>query len=241
VRKNASSSRFALTSLAVVAGSLLACMNAGATVYWDGDASKGTGVFKGIERNASATVSVVTDSTQGKVWKFYKPTGSNRSEARGAKGFDPTDGKTFYIGWRYKLTGTASSLNAIFQTHAYGGSFGSADQPVVLKPASGHLQFRWYGYDSVEKTLWDLGSNPTSTWVRMTVRMHIGRGDDGWVELWYNGQQQTLKTGGTRFYGLTLSGDTIEPKWGVYGSTSVSATNYVDALKIASTYSEAAP
>jgi hypothetical protein len=238
VRKNASWGRFAFQSLSVVVGSLLSCANVGATVHWDGDASRGTGVFKGVERNASATVSVVTDSAQGKVWKFYKPTGSNRSEARGSKGWNWTDGKTFYFGWRYKISRSHSRLNAVFQTHGYDRQ--TADHPLVLNQRS-QMVLNAFGDGQVMTPLWGLGSNPVNVWHEVVFRIRMGRGSDGWVEYWYNGQQQTLKTGGTRYYGLTLDGGHTEPKWGLYGAPEVSITNLVDGLRIASTYAEANP
>jgi hypothetical protein len=236
--ENRSSCRFTLSAAASLVCLFLAG-SASATVNWDGDASKGTGVFKGLERNTSSTtIGTTTDSTYGKVWKFYKPTGSNRCEVRGSKGWDWTDGKTFYFGWRYKISRSYSTLNAVFQTHGYDGQ--TADHPLVLNQRS-QMVLNAFGDGQVMTPLWELGSNPVNVWNEVVFRIHMGRGSNGWVEYWYNGKQQTLKTGGTRYYGLTLDGGHTEPKWGLYGAPEVSVTNLVDALRIASTYSEANP
>ena len=93
------------------------------TVLWDGDASKGTGVFKILNNEGSATVTAVNDPTYGPVWRFLKTAGSNRCEAHGAKGLTAKEGDPWYIGWRSKLTLPQSlTTNAVFQWKAYGAN-----------------------------------------------------------------------------------------------------------------------
>src|SRR6185295_6747449 len=63
----------------------------------------------------------------------------------------------------------------------------------------------------------------------------------GYVEWWYNGQQQMLRNGSTRFVCRTWDGDYSDPKWGVYGASGSVVTNYVTSLKLAGSYGEASP
>src|SRR6185503_3156303 len=65
-------------------------------VLWDGDASKGTGVFKILNNEVSATVTAVNDATYGPVWRFSKTADSNRCEAHGAKGLTAKEGDVWY-------------------------------------------------------------------------------------------------------------------------------------------------
>ena len=68
------------TGLALLIG-LVAASVAQASVLWDGAASKGIGVFEKFNLVGSSTLTVVSDGTYGSVFRFYKPSSSERSEA----------------------------------------------------------------------------------------------------------------------------------------------------------------
>jgi hypothetical protein len=54
-------------------------------------------------------------------------------------------------------------------------------------------------------------------WNEFVVHVHLEKDLTGWVELWYDGQQQTSINGKTRYYGSTwdnLSGSYNLFKWG---------------------------
>src|SRR4051794_33907540 len=80
---------------------LLAGRTAHASVLWDGSASKGLGVFVGVEC-VNGTVTVADDPAFGKVFKFFFPDGDARCEVRGSKGYDVQLDTEIYVGWRVK-------------------------------------------------------------------------------------------------------------------------------------------
>lgn len=216
---------------------------AGAAVIWDGDASRGTGVFGHIGSNCASpgSVTAVNDEAQGRVWRYYKPSGSDRCESRGIKvgssQYTFTDGSTYYFGWRSKLSSTVNN-NATFQWKSYGDHI--QNWPVVLKVIDGRLTMIQRQPGNVVHTIW---STPVSAnaWNRIVLGLHIS--DDttgGWVELWYNGQKQTFSNGSQRWACRTLD-DENHPKWGVYGASGSTVINYVDALKVGTSYNDVAP
>ena len=66
----------------------------------------------------------------------------------------------------------------------------------------------------------------------------------GWLEFWYNGQQQTFTNGQTR-HEMLMKPDTdyVTDKWGVYRSGNVSGdgTAYLNAAKVGTSYQVVAP
>src|SRR3954470_24555478 len=72
-----------------------------AAVLWDGSASKGFGVFEGVEC-VNGMVTTVDDPAFGKVWKFFFPDGDKRCEVKGSKGYDVKLDTEIYVGWRVK-------------------------------------------------------------------------------------------------------------------------------------------
>jgi hypothetical protein len=205
------------------------------TVIWDGDASKGTGIFKILNTESGATITIVDDPAAGRVFKFLKPSGSNRCEAHGAKGFTAKEGDLLYIGWRAKLTmPTSLTTNAIFQWKAYGANL-QQNFPVVLKTLNGKLSLEQFNPGGVRTVVW---STPlvTETWHRFVLGIKVSSDiKAGYLEFWYEGVQQMLPNNSTRFYCRTLDADYCDPKWGVYGAQDTEAANQVDGLRLATT------
>jgi len=91
-------------TLATTCCSLLLSGAARASLIWDGNASNGLGVFKVLnledkdgnsEPNPSpngSSVTIVTDGSEGQVFKFDKAVNDRRCEAHGAKNFNPAIG-----------------------------------------------------------------------------------------------------------------------------------------------------
>lgn len=222
-----------------------------ATVLWDGDASLGTGVFKTLNiedpdgNPGTGTVTAVTDATYGTVWKFYKPAGDHRCEAHAAQGFQASEGSTIYIGWRFKLSmPQALTTNAVFQWKAYGSNM-LQNYPIVLKTINGNLTLMQYDPDGsggkIAHTLW---SQPVviNRWMDVVLKIKVSKTiTTGQISFWFDGAAQTLSNGSATFTCRTLDADYCDPKWGSYGGDASAVTNYVDAMKIASTYAEAAP
>src|SRR5215208_360167 len=119
-----------------------------ASLIWDGDASKGTSVFSAIGTGncigeGSSTLTAVSDSTHGTVWRYNKPTDSNRCENHGIKvngsEFKFAEGNTYYLGWYYRVNSTANN-NANFQWKSYGTGH-TQNFPFVIKNVDGQMKF----------------------------------------------------------------------------------------------------
>jgi len=212
-------------------------------LLWDGDASKGTGVFKILNNEVSSTVTTTNDAAYGIVWRFLKTADSNRCEAHGAKGLPATEGDVWFIGWRSKLTMPQSlTTNAVCQWKAYGATL-LQNYPVVMKTLNGRIALEQYNPSSNggRTLLWSTPFVP-ETWHRFVLSIKVSPDvSGGYVEFWFDGVQQTLSNGSTRFTCRTLDGDYCDPKWGVYGAMGTEAINEVDSLRIGTTESVVQP
>lgn len=211
-----------------------------AAVVWDGDAANGTGVFGNIGGNCAApgSVTAVDDSAHGRVWRYHKPSGSNRCETRGIRVngdmYEFENGRTYYLGWYSKLSSTVNN-NATFQWKSFGNH--TQNFPFVLKVISNRITMIQRQPGTSDRVIW---SNPISadTWNHFAIGVHLSseiRG--GWVELWLNGQQQTFDDG-TQRYACRTFDDENHPKWGVYGASGSTVTNHVDGLKVGTSHSD---
>ncbi|WP_143304674.1 heparin lyase I family protein [Chitinophaga vietnamensis] len=214
------------------------------SLLWNGDASLGNSVWKVLNIEGSGTITVENDATYGPVWKFYKPAGSHRTEGHGAQGFQAVEGDDIYIGWRSKLDiPNNQNTNAVFQWKAYGsGQPMLQNYPIVLSTNTSNVfHLMHYAPGKIGTEVW---STPLSanTWNSMVMRIKVSRDSSiGFIEFWYNGVKQTLVNGTQRYPARTLDADYCDPKFGVYGGDPADITNYVQGIKIASTYAEAAP
>ncbi len=226
---------------AVATGNTATVTMLASNVLWDGDANLGTGVFKILNLEDGAVLDAVNNTTYGKIWRFYKPVGSNRSEVHAAQGFQAAEGDDIYLGWRSQLSMPSTvTTNAFFQWKAYGSNM-TQNFPIVIKAVSGNLKLFHFAPGQIGTELW---STPLSvnSWNRFVVRIKVSRtASVGFIEFWYNGVQQTLTGGSQRYYGRTLDADYCDPKWGVYGASTTEIYNRIHALKIATTYADAAP
>lgn len=210
-------------------------------VLWDGDPSRGFGVWKLVNIDGTGTVTVVNDPVDGMLWRFYKPFGSHRTEGHAANHFQAQEGDLIYIGWKFKLQmPQQTTTNAIFQWKAYGDNM-KQNFPVVLKPLDGNLTLMYHNPDYQAEYIW---KTPTqvNTWIGIVVKMKISRDPNiGYIEFWYNGMQQVFSDGSTRYPARTLDADYCDPKWGIYGADNDQIVDYVKNLKIATTYKLADP
>ncbi|SMD24907.1 heparin lyase I family protein [Kibdelosporangium aridum] len=225
---------------AVLALSLLANPAHAATI-WSGDPSGGLRVFGNMNCDSPGSVTAVDDPAHGRVWRYNKPSGSNRCEnhgiAVGGKRYEFRNGSTYYLGWRSKLS-SAVNNNATFQWKSYGNHI--QNFPVVLKVISGRISILQRQPGGVERITW---SRPitANTWHTYVLGLHLSSATTGgWVEFWFDGQKQTFTNNSQRWACRTW--DSInEPKWGIYGASGTSVANYVDALKVGTAYSDVAP
>lgn len=222
--------------------SLAMASPANAAVIWDGDASRGTGVFALIGSNCASpgSVTAVDDAGHGRVWRYHKPSGLNRCESRGIKVGGSTylfrDGQTVYLGWYSKLSSTVNN-NATFQWKSFGNH--TQNYPFVLKVISNRITMIQRQPGTSEVRIW---SQPitANSWNHFAIGVHLSsdtRG--GWIELWFNGTRQTFGNSTQRYACRTFDSEN-HPKWGVYGASGTTVTNFVDGLKIGTTHADVA-
>jgi hypothetical protein len=228
----------------VAAAALFAAGSVQASVIWDGDASKGTGVFKLIGTGncigeGSSSLTVVDDAAQGRVWRYHKPSDSNRCENHGIKNGSTNvvfaNGQLRYLGWRFKLS-TIANNNANFQWKSYGSGH-QQNFPLVLKMVSNQVHYMHTAPGGASTYIWKK-SISANQWNHIVLAININS-TSGWTELWWNGAKQTMIQGGQRYNGRTWDvGNHNCPKWGVYGGSGSTMTNYVDGLKVGTTFGD---
>jgi hypothetical protein len=233
----------------------LAAAAARADVLWEGDAAtKGIGAFAGFNK-APGEVKVAQDplGKYGQVYQFniwddpkYK---KERIESSGTKGFDLKEGQEYYIGWRamWNPMPIKPGWVALFQMHGYGPPGQGA--PLVLRCVNGDGNISMQANaNGVNEDFW---KTPFKSGVWQTFVVHVklsASKTDGFVEIWYNGVQQTLKNGQTKWVGPTWDpqpGSYNKLKWGVYRSGAMNgkgpATAYLSDPKVGTTYADVAP
>ncbi|MBW1296209.1 T9SS type A sorting domain-containing protein [Aquimarina litoralis] len=226
------------------------------------------------QSNNNSFASTVNDSEYGKVWRIRKPIGQKRGEFARTTGtinnYEPEEGDLVYYGWRWKIESTPDITSGIavwqWKTDA-GGQNNTQNYPLNMGYGNGRLSFSAWGpcypnwnscSGSISKrktTLWSK-SIPENTWVSFVVGIKMSRNDEiGYVELWYNGQKQTLSNAdfqdyqvdissdGKRAYHKTFDGKVVYPKWGSYNSNACNynTTTYYDEMRIATTLESAMP
>lgn len=217
----------------------------------------------------SSRLSIVDDATGGGNGKVYQSFltaadidgGDNRAEWNEA--FVGCDGSTeinlwgengpgttqVYIGWSSYLSGDPGSTGA-----TNGGNYlqwkgdSSCGGPAVgMTINNNRLSLRTIDGDppGVEG-LW-IDTIPLADrlgeWTDFVMFVNFSKGSDGWIELWVNGQAQTMSDGTTRHEGPTVCpNDTkVYPKWGVYGFDDGAPTHLLESPKIGTTFASVAP
>lgn len=209
----------------------------------------GTEDFKVLNNEPGSTIAVVEDPEYGKVFQFHKNIGANRNEVQGLKGLTVEQGKTYYLGWRYKVDMPADlTTNALFQWKAYG--FPEQvnpmlqNYPITLNPTDGRLgltQFNPKTEENPETLCWDIPFVPNE-WHDYVLAIYVSDDvEQGWISFYYDGELQVLNNGDTKFYCRTFDCDYVDPKWGIYGGKNTEITSWLTDLRVASTYESAAP
>ncbi len=225
------SKRYGVLGLSVAAACWLSGLgSASASVLWDGDASKGTGVFgASVGSNCpNGTISVVNDSTWGKVFRFLchdNGTTKTRCEGSRMKNFQPSNTGTYYFGWKQKwgpLPTKVGKWQVLEQVHLSGAGASGGPVPFGLHvPGDGQMHFQYQNPSGTPRDFWT-HSLPLNSWHHYTYHIKMSTSESsGWVEFWYDGTMQTLKNGSKRYPSAWAHHDSTSYwKWGIYRSGS---------------------
>jgi hypothetical protein len=217
--------RIALMGVFVMA--ILPASVARATVLWDGDAKKGTGVFGSLQP-VNGTIAIVDDPAYGKVFKIVCNDNGNtkaRSEVSHMKGIRLSNSGDYYIGWRSKwgpLPTKAGKWQVLSQIHLEGAGAPGGPVPFGLSvPGDGKMHFNAQDPNGKSRSMWD-HALPLDSWHHYVVHMKMGETEaSGFCEIWFDGVKQTLTNGQQRIpCAMAHAQSTSYWKWGVYRSGS---------------------
>jgi hypothetical protein len=225
---------------AALIGAVLLAGQAQAATIWTGDAAKGGFPFGNSNCSRPGSITVVTDVTRGKVWKYNKPKGDLRCESHGisvgGKRYKFANNNTYYLGWWMNLSDIADN-NANFQWKSYGHHI--QNFPFQLKMSKG--KFTLLNRQPKGHTFypWAVPLKP-NTWHHIVLGIHTSDAlKGGWLELYYDGVQQTFTDGSKRWAARTWD-SYDDPKWGVYGAKGTAVVNLVSGLAVGTAYADVA-
>jgi hypothetical protein len=220
-----------------------------AEVLWDGDANKGTSVFRSLQA-VNGTISIVTDPEYGKVFLMLCHDNGNtkaRCEVAHFRDFQEKNDGVYWFGWMQKwgpLPTKVGKWQVLQQIHL---SPAKAPVPLGLSvPGDGKMHLNLQDPSGRSTTVWshDL---PLYSWHSFVYHIQYSETvANGWLELWYDGVQQTFKNGQTRVScAMARAGNTSYWKWGVYrsgaGGPIGDSYAYLWHPKAATTYAEVEP
>jgi len=225
---------------AAVVGVVLLAGQAQAAVIWTGDAAAGGFPFGNSNCDRPGHITVVNDATRGKVWRFDKPAKDLRCESHGisikGKKYKFANNSTYYLGWWMNLSNTADN-NANFQWKSYGHHI--QNFPLQVKMLHGKVTL--LNRQPKGKTFYPWAVPfAAHTWHHFVLGIHTSdQLKGGWVELYYDGVQQTF-IDGTKRWACRTWDSYDDPKWGIYGAQSTAVTNLVTGLKVGTTVADVA-
>ncbi|KAE8386698.1 hypothetical protein BDV23DRAFT_187006 [Aspergillus alliaceus] len=142
--------------------------------------------------------------------------------------------QTYYIGYKFSL-GTIEQSLMIWQFKEYAANSpekGGANIPLSLEFKGGNLNFRYQASASTGRvTQWSKTVNTDTTY---SIGIVINTSRPGWVELYFDGEQQKFNSGSTRLNANTFPGR-AEPKFGAYRGEAVQIDTYVYNVQIGTT------
>jgi MYXO-CTERM domain-containing protein len=213
-----------------------------ATVLWDGDASKGVGVFKGLECK-QGMVTVENDVAFGPVWKFFFPNGDTRCEVRGSKGYEIQQNTDIYVGWRVKYNVALGSLRYVFQMKGYPPPALQSNHPVVFATEQNNLVLINYDLQDKRHTIWQ-SAITRDQWLTVVLHMYMSKDPKvGFIEFWFNGVKQKFLDGSEKIGANTFDAGITDVKWGIYrgGQGAGDCIEHLGSPKIGTIYEDVAP
>ncbi|MFY8328191.1 heparin lyase I family protein [Pseudoalteromonas sp. ZZD1] len=225
--------------------------------------------FQGDEKNVKASsYNVLTDEKLGKIWMINKPKNRKRAELARTEGklnsFSPNEGDDLYIAWQWKID-TADNLPidkevTVFQWKSASPHF--QNYPLNFE-YDGDLTLNAWGanydenknYKSRRTVLW---RKPVAQneWISIILRIKVDKGNHGgFVQFWFNGEQQELTNLESKLYQVKVSDDKktifhrtndgrfVYPKWGAYNKKSCKydINAYFHDIKIGTSLSSVIP
>jgi polysaccharide lyase-like protein len=238
--------------LASLAAAPLVATPAHATLLWDGDASKGTGVFGNLQP-VNGTITIVDDPTYGKVFKIVcDDTGITtkvRSEVSRMAGVTLSNSGDYYVAWRSKwgpLPTKAGKWQVLSQIHLDGPGAAGGPVPFGLSvPGDGKMHFNAQDPTGKSSSMWD-HDLPIDSWHRYIVHTKMGETlDTGYCEIWFDGVKQTLTNGQQKIpCAMAHANSGSYWKWGVYRSGSGgpigTSVHYLQRPMMGTTYEDVA-
>jgi uncharacterized membrane protein YgcG len=213
-----------------------------ASVLWDGDASKGVSVFKGLECK-QGTITVETDVAFGPVWKLFFPDGDTRCEVRGSKGYVIQQNTDIYVGWRVKYDVALGTLRYVFQMKGYPPPALQSNHPVVIATEQNNLVLINYDLQDQRHTIWQ-SPITRDQWMTVVLHMYISKDPTvGFIEFWFNGVKQKFLDGSEKIGANTFDAGITDVKWGIYrgGQGPGDCIQYLGSPKIGTRYEDVAP
>jgi Polysaccharide lyase len=222
-----------------------------ATLLWDGDASKGTGVFGNLQP-VNGTITIVDDPTYGKVFKIVCEDNGNtkaRSEVSRMAGITLSNSGDYYVGWRSKwgpLPTKEGKWQVISQIHLDGpGSMGGPVPFGLSVPGDGKMHFNAQDPTGKSSSMWD-HDLPLDSWHKYVVHTKMGETlETGFCEIWFDGVKQTLTNGKQSIpCAMAHASSGSYWKWGIYRSGSGGpigqSVHYLQRPMMGTTYEDVA-
>jgi MYXO-CTERM domain-containing protein len=196
-----------------------------AEILWDGDATRGLGVFKEIQ-SFQGPITVADDPTYGKVFKIVcNDNGGTkaRSEVSYMAGYtlDPKNGD-YYVAWRSKwgpLPTKSGKWQVLSQIHHDPAGLGGPVPFGLSVPGDGMMHFNAQDPTGRSYSMWD-HPLPLDEWHRYIVHTKMGETlATGYCEIWFDGVKQKLTNGMDRIpCAMSRPNAGSHWKWGVYRS-----------------------
>ena len=231
--------------------------------------------------NNKPFVTTPIDNVHGKFWRITKPTSRKRAEFARTTGdrnsFTPQKGGTYYYGWRWRINSTPNINDdvTVFQWKTDQGSDINTNKqhyPFNMEYDGTFLSLHAFGpaepnfnrpgsITQRRTTLWKQAI-PENQWVSFVIKVNLDSAYDnannryqGYVEFWFNGEQQTLSNrdfnqyqvvlanSNTRAYHRTYDGIEVYPKWGAYNENAcdLEIITDFDEMRVATTFEAALP
>jgi Polysaccharide lyase len=192
-----------------------------------------TSQWTAVQEDADGRVEVVADRDES-YGRFEVRAGEERAEVY--KDLEFTEGEDSLFTWRTRLArgfpAAEDEWQLVWQLHhAEDGGSPPVALEIVGESAPGRFLLRGNGatHDLPDGPIYWRGPRIRSDrWYDLDIRVHHSRDPTiGFVEVWLNGNAQTLGNGETRMYGTTLYDSYNYPKLGYYRSDEMSETGVV--------------